>query len=75
MKPAATFLAIVTLAASVPAASPPPPKDDFVTANGIKLHYVDWGGEGNTILFLPGFNDSAHIYDSFAPRFTDLFMS
>ena len=41
----------------------------FVTANGIKLHYLDWGGSGETILFLPGFNDTAHVYDHFAPRF------
>lgn len=54
------------------AASPlPGPKAGFVTANGIKLHYLDWGGSGDTILFLPGFNDSAHVYDQFAPRFTD----
>lgn len=34
---------------------------------------MDWGGSGETILFLPGFNDSAHVYDKFAPRFTDHF--
>lgn len=56
------------------AASPlPAPKTGFVTANGIKLHYLDWGGRGDTILFLPGFNDTAHIYDQFALRFTDHF--
>ena len=59
-------------------ASPQPantsaPKTGFVTANGIKLHYLDWGGSGETILFLPGFNDTAHVYDHFAPRFTDQF--
>jgi non-heme chloroperoxidase len=49
------------------------PVSAFVTANGVKLHYVDWGGSGESILFLPGFNDTAHIYDKFAPRFTDRF--
>jgi non-heme chloroperoxidase len=63
-------IAIVQLAAAAP---PLPPKTGFVTANGIKLHYVDWGGSGDTILFLPGFNDSAHVYDNFAPRFADHF--
>ena len=71
--PSTRFLAIVALAQSLAAAAPMPAKDGFVKANGIKLHYVDWGGAGDTILFLPGFNDSAHIYDSFAPRFTDRF--
>ena len=50
-----------------PAASPvPTPKTGFVTANCIKLHYLDWGGSGDPILFLPGFNDSAHVYNQFA---------
>jgi pimeloyl-ACP methyl ester carboxylesterase len=57
------------------AAAPPlpAPKTGFVTASGIKLQYLDWGGSGDTILFLPGFNDTAHVYDKFAPRFTDRF--
>lgn len=49
------------------------PKTGFVTANGIKLHYLDWGGSGDPILFLPGFNDSADVYSQFALRFTDHF--
>jgi pimeloyl-ACP methyl ester carboxylesterase len=48
-------------------------KTGFVTANGVKLHYLDWGGRGDAILFLPGFNDTAHVYDRFAPQFTDRF--
>lgn len=70
MRSAAVSLAIaVSLAASLPR----PAKAEFVTANGIRLHYLDWGGNGDTILFLPGFNDTAHVYDHFAPRFTDHF--
>jgi pimeloyl-ACP methyl ester carboxylesterase len=72
VKPAAVILAIFAIAQSTAAASPPP-QSGFVTANGIKLHYLDWGGDGDTILFLPGFNDTAHVYDHFAPRFTDHF--
>ena len=51
----------------------PSAKSSFVTVNGVKLHYIDWGGQGETILFLAGFNDTAHVYDSFAPQFTDRF--
>jgi pimeloyl-ACP methyl ester carboxylesterase len=50
-----------------------PHKSDFVNLNGIKLHYLDWGGKGETLLFLTGLGLSAHIYDRFAPRFTDSF--
>jgi non-heme chloroperoxidase len=50
-----------------------PHKSDFVSVNGIKLHYLDWGGEGDLILFLAGMGCNAYIFDGFAPRFTDKF--
>jgi pimeloyl-ACP methyl ester carboxylesterase len=49
------------------------PKSDFVHVNGIRLHYLDWGGEGAVLIFLPGMGSSAYIYNKFAPRFTDRF--
>jgi pimeloyl-ACP methyl ester carboxylesterase len=48
-------------------------KSNFVTLNGIRLHYLDWGGSGPVILFLPGLGCNAYIFDQFAPRFTDKF--
>lgn len=50
-----------------------PHKSDFVNVNGIRLHYLDWGGNGPVLLFLAGLGCNAHIYDQFAPRFTDKF--
>jgi pimeloyl-ACP methyl ester carboxylesterase len=50
------------------------PKDNFVTVNGIRLHYVDWGGRGETILFLTGLGERISTFDSFAPKFTDHFL-
>jgi pimeloyl-ACP methyl ester carboxylesterase len=70
---AAALLLLFCVGSRQAAASPLPSKTGFVTVNGIKLHYLDWGGSGATILFLPGFNDAAHVYDDFAPRFTDRF--
>src|SRR5512145_788301 len=49
------------------------PRSDFVQVNGIRLHYLDWGGSGSTLLFLTGMGSSAYIYNKFAPRFTDRF--
>ena len=46
---------------------------DFVNVNGIRLHYLDWGGEGPVLLFLAGWGCTAHIFDRFAPRFVDKF--
>jgi pimeloyl-ACP methyl ester carboxylesterase len=48
-------------------------KSDFVRVNGIRLHYLDWGGTGQTLLFLTGMGSSAYIFNKFAPRFTDTF--
>lgn len=48
-------------------------KSDFVNVNGVHLHYLDWGGDGDVILFLAGMGCSAHIFNRFAPRFADRF--
>jgi pimeloyl-ACP methyl ester carboxylesterase len=48
-------------------------KSNFVHVNGIRLHYLDWGGNGPTLIFLTGMGSSAYIFNKFAPRFTDQF--
>jgi len=48
-------------------------KSGFITVNGVRLHYLDWGGKGDTMLFLHGFGDTAHIYDVLAPKLTNQF--
>jgi pimeloyl-ACP methyl ester carboxylesterase len=45
----------------------------FITVNHVKLHYLDWGGSGATLLFLHGMGDTAHIFDVLAPKFTNKF--
>ena len=42
-------------------------------ANGVNLHYLDWGGKGKTLLFLHGMGDCAHGFDDLAPKFADHF--
>lgn len=48
-------------------------KSNFVNVNGIRLHYLDWGGKGSTLIFLTGMGSSAYIFNRFAPRFNDKF--
>jgi pimeloyl-ACP methyl ester carboxylesterase len=48
-------------------------RSDFVHVNGIRLHYLDWGGEGPAMIFLTGMGSSAYIFNKFAPRFSDRF--
>jgi pimeloyl-ACP methyl ester carboxylesterase len=50
-----------------------PHKSGFITVNGVKLHYLDWGGKGESMLFLHGMGDTPHRYDDFAPRLTNQF--
>ena len=48
-------------------------KSDFVHVNGVNLHYLDWGGDGEVLLFLPGLGNTAYVFDRLARRFTDKF--
>ena len=50
-----------------------PHTQGFATVNGVKLHYLDWGGKGKVLLLLTGASNSAHIYDDIAPAFTRKF--
>jgi non-heme chloroperoxidase len=50
-------------------------KSNLVCVNGINLHYLDWGGNGDALLFLAGLGCNAHIFDHLAPRFTDQFQA
>ena len=46
----------------------------FVTVEpGVQLEVLDWGGTGETLVFLAGLGDNAHVYDEFAHQFTDRF--
>jgi pimeloyl-ACP methyl ester carboxylesterase len=46
----------------------------FVTVDGdIRLEVLDWGGQGQTLVFLAGLGNTAHVFDEFAPRFADRF--
>ena len=58
-------------AAGTDAADTSQHKSLFVTANKIRLNYLDWGGSGDVLLLLPGQGDDAHIFDGFAEKFTD----
>ncbi len=42
-----------------------------ITANGLRLHYLDWGTAGNPpLILLHGLSRTAHTYDHVAPHFT-----
>jgi pimeloyl-ACP methyl ester carboxylesterase len=47
----------------------PAPRDVFLTANGLRLHLLEWGepGQRPPILLLHGFQEHAHAWDWLAP--------
>jgi pimeloyl-ACP methyl ester carboxylesterase len=46
-------------------------KEDFARVNGVRLHYIDWGGHGEAILLLAGMGNTADVFNDFAAAFTD----
>ncbi|MCC6317092.1 MAG: alpha/beta hydrolase [Gemmatimonadaceae bacterium] len=37
------------------------------------VHTIDYGGRGPALVFLAGLGNSAHVFDEFAPRFTNAY--
>jgi len=53
--------------------SPQParPADRFVSVNGLRIHYLDWGAEGKPpLIMLHGIGRVAHTFDHIARHFT-----
>jgi len=46
---------------------PSPHVSAFITANGIRLHYLDWGGTGPALILVHGYSDTPHIFDDLVP--------
>ena len=44
--------------------------DYFSVVNGVRLHYVDWGGSGRPILLLHGLQDTARNWEHIAQALT-----
>jgi pimeloyl-ACP methyl ester carboxylesterase len=50
----------------------PSPVSRFVTANGVRLHYLDWGDSSRpAVLFLHGGSAHAHWWDFLIPQLVD----
>jgi pimeloyl-ACP methyl ester carboxylesterase len=46
------------------------PADRFVTVNGLRIHYLDWGSpEKRPLIMLHGIGRVAHTFDHIAPHF------
>ena len=56
-----------------PAEAPEMPPDKFITVNGVRLQYLDWGGTGEALLFLTSLGGTAGDFQPLATQFTDSF--
>lgn len=49
------------------------PSSRHVEVRGVRLQYLDWGGTGEGLLFVPGGCDTAYVFGDIAPAFTGRF--
>ena len=70
--PALVLVACVAPARLARAQAPPAgPIDKFVTVNGLRLHYLDWGNADKPpLIMVHGIGRVAHTFDHIAPAFT-----
>jgi len=62
---------IRTHAAENAVVDPSPHKVRFIpVAKNVNLEVLDWGGNGPPLVFLSGWGNTAHVFDTFAPKFT-----
>ncbi|MEP6963743.1 MAG: alpha/beta hydrolase, partial [Acidobacteriota bacterium] len=65
-----TLLAAALLASAAHAQSDAGYQDRYITVNGLRLHYLDWGSPGKPpFIMLHGISRVAHQFDHIAPRF------
>jgi len=65
-------LAVMSMltAAAAGAQPAPAPADRFITVNGLRLHYLDWGNpSGPPLILIHGIGRVAHTFDHIAPEF------
>ena len=67
----AALATLLTTTGTVEKPSPSHQVRHVVVARGVQLEVLDWGGGGPTMVFLAGFGDTGHVFDDFAPQFTD----
>ena len=48
-----------------------PHTSHFAPVNGVRLHYLDWGGAGAPLVLIPGVGDTPHCFDDLAPALRD----
>jgi pimeloyl-ACP methyl ester carboxylesterase len=52
---------------------PSPHQSAHAEVNGVRLNYLDWGGEGPPLVLLHGIGDNPHVFDDLAAELREQF--
>jgi pimeloyl-ACP methyl ester carboxylesterase len=66
----ATLAALMSVFLTAQGEPPRQPVDGFVDVNGLRIHYVDWGGNGRPFVMVHGLDRVARTFDHLAVRFS-----
>jgi pimeloyl-ACP methyl ester carboxylesterase len=50
---------------------PSPHRVGYLSINGTRLQYLDWGGQGPPLVLIHGWGSNAHTFDDLAPRLVE----
>jgi non-heme chloroperoxidase len=64
-----TAAALLTILPNPDRAAGSEPASRFLTVNGARLEYLEWGGQGTPLVFIAGLGDTPYIYNDLAPEF------
>ena len=71
MRMRAAVVVILVACAPPAGAQQKSPADRFVTVDGLRLHYLDWGNESKPpLIMMHGIGRDAHSFDHIVPRFS-----
>jgi non-heme chloroperoxidase len=66
-----TFLCLMPYSRSCAQAPGSPPTVQMIQVEpDVKLEVLDWGGKGRSLVLLAGMGDTAHVFDTVAPKLT-----
>ena len=72
--PVMRFFTLLFLLPLIAAPASAQPADRFVTVNGLRIHYVDWGGSDKPpLILIHGLDRVGRTFDHIAPHFTSRF--
>ena len=67
------LLLVTSMPASAQAPDTSTHTEHYFERNGVRLHYLDWGGSGEPLVFLTGYGAAPHVFDGLAKKFRSRF--